>query len=327
VLARIGSLSSVVAVTETSTLPPYGGIGSEVDVPGISHGEKWRAIYQLCSEGYFPTLGLKLLRGRVFTAGEVDGARKVAVVNQTLARKFLGDGDPIGRSIVLKDLIKAPDPVGNPTFEIVGVISDAKNQGIQEAPMPEIFVPYTITASYERGVLVRTARDPMSMLSDVRREIRAVDRGVALTLTGTLKEYLQRFSYSGPQFTLFVLALFAGIGLVLVGIGTYSVISYSVSRQTHEIGIRMALGAGASQVFSMVVRKSAMVVGIGLVIGIATSLAANRLIATELFGVKPYDAVTLAAVVLIVSVVGAIACSVPAGRATRVDPAVSLRHE
>src|SRR5437764_1601779 len=120
VLARIGNLSGVVAATETSTLPPYGGIGSEVDVPGISHGEKWRAIYQLCSEGYFQTLGLKLLRGRVLTTLEVDGARKVAVVNQTLARKFLGNADAIGRTIVLKDLIKAPDPVGNPTFEIVG---------------------------------------------------------------------------------------------------------------------------------------------------------------------------------------------------------------
>jgi putative ABC transport system permease protein len=326
-LTRIGHLPGVVAVTETSTLPPYGGIGSEVDAPGISHGDKWRAIYQLCSEGYVPTLGLKVLRGRVFTAAEVDGARKVAVVNQTLASKFFGNADPIGRTIVLKDLIKAPDPVPNPALEIIGVISDAKNQGIQEAPMPEVLVPYTITASYERGVLVRTARDPMSMLSDVRREIWAVDRGVALTLTGTLKEYLQRFSYSGPEFTLFVLGIFAGLGLVLVGIGTYSVIAYSVARQTHEIGIRMALGAGASQVFGMVLRKSAMVIGLGLVIGIAASLATTRLIASELFGVKPYDLMTLAAVAVVVSMVGAIACGVPARRATRVDPAVSLRHE
>ena len=327
VLARLRNLPGVVAATETSTLPPYGGIGSEIDVPGISHAEKWRAIYQLCSEGYVPTLGLKLLRGRVFTAGEVDGARKVVVVNQTLARKFFGNADPIGRTIVLNDLSKAPDPVANPAFEIVGVISDAKNQGIQDAPMPEILVPYTVTASYERGILVRTARDPMSMLSDVRREIWAVDRGVALTLTGTLKEYLERFSYSGPQFTLFVLAVFAGIGIVLVGIGTYSVVAYSVSRRTREIGVRMALGAGAPQVFGMVLRESARVVAIGLVIGIAASLAANRSIASELFGVKPYDALTLAIVAMIVMAVGAIACSVPARHATRIDPAVSLRYE
>jgi putative ABC transport system permease protein len=138
---------------------------------------------------------------------------------------------------------------------------------------------------------------------------------------------MQRFSYSGPEFTLFVLGIFAGLGLVLVGIGTYSVIAYSVARQTHEIGIRMALGAGASQVFGMVLRKSAMVIGLGLVIGIAASLATTRLIASELFGVKPYDLMTLAAVAVVVSMVGAIACGVPARRATRVDPAVSLRHE
>ncbi len=327
ILARIGNLPGVIAVTETSTLPPYGGIGSEADVPGILHTEKWRAIYQLCSEGYFPTLGLKLLRGRVFTPGEVDGARKVAVINQTLARKFFGQADPIGRILVLTDLSKSPDPVVNPAFEIVGVISDAKNQGLQDPILPEAFVPYTVTASYERGILVRTAHDPLAMLNDVRREIWAVDRGVALTLTGTLKGYLQSFSYSGPEFSLFVLGIFASIGLVLVGIGTYSVISYSVSRQAREIGIRMALGADASQVFRMVLSKSGLVVVIGIAAGVVASLAANRLIASQLWGVTPHDVVTLGGVALIVSLVGFLACCIPARRATRVDPAVSLRSE
>ncbi len=327
VLARIGNLPGVIAVTETSTLPPYGGIQSEADVPGIAHAEKWRAIYQLCSEGYFPTLRLKLLRGRVFTASEVDSARKVAVINQALARKFFGPADPLGRFMVLTDLLKAPDPVVNPAFEIVGVIADAKNQGLQDPILPEAFVPYTVTASYERGVLVRTAQEPLTMLNAVRREIWAVDRGVALTMTGTLKSYLQSFSYSGPEFSLFILGIFAAIGLVLVGIGTYSVISYSVSRQAREIGIRMALGANASQVFRMVLGKSGLVVVIGIAAGVVASLAANRLIASQLWGVTPHDAVTLAGVAGIVSVVGFVACGIPARRATRVDPAVSLRAE
>ena len=326
VLTRIGNLAGVVSVTETSSLPPYGGIGSEADVPGITHAEKWRAIYQLCSEGYFPTLGLKLLRGRVFTPNEVDGARKVVVVNQTLVRRFFGQADPIGRLVVLKDLAKNPD-LANPTFEIVGVTADAKNQGLQDPPLPEAFVPYTITASGERGILVRTSREPMTMLNDVRREIWAVDRGVALTLTGTLKGYLQSYSYSGPEFSLYVLGIFACVGLVLVGIGTYSVISYAVSRQSREIGIRMALGADASTVFGMVLRKSGLVVAIGIGAGVVASLAANRLIASQLWGVKPHDFVTLVGVAVIVSAVGFFACGVPALRATRVDPAVSLRSE
>lgn len=327
VLQRIRNLPGVVAATETSTLPPYGGIGSEVDVPGKTHSEKWRAIYQLCSEGYFPTLGLKLVRGRVLTETEVNAARHVAVVNQTLARKFFGNEDPIGRQVILRDLARATDPVANPVFDIVGVISDAKNQGIQEAPMPEAFIPYTVTGSYERGVLVRTTRDPMTVLNSVRREIWAVDRGVALTLTGTLKGYLKSFSYSGPQFTLTILAIFASLGLLLVAIGAYSVISYTVSRQTHEIGIRMALGAQRSDVFRMILRMGAILVGAGLLTGIAASFGVNRLIVTQIWGVRPDDPVTISSVAVIICAVGALACIAPARRATRVDPVACLRYE
>ena len=287
VLTRVQNLPGVVAVTETSTLPPYGGIGSELEVPGKTHPDKWRAIYQLCSEGYFPTLGLKLISGRVLTEAEVNGKLKVAVVNETLAKKFFGKENPIGRQIVLRDLATSPDPVPNPAFQIVGIISDAKNQGIQEAVIPEVFIPYTITGAYERGVLVRTAREPLAMLNAVRREIWAVDRSVALTLTGTLKGYLKSFSYSGPRFTLIVLGIFAGIGLVLVGIGTYSVLAYTVSRQTHEIGIRMALGAERGDVFGMVLRTGVVLIAIGLGAGILASLGLNRLIASQLWASSP----------------------------------------
>lgn len=326
-LRRISDLPGVVAVTETSTLPPYGGIGSEVDVPGKAHAEKWRAIYQLCSDGYFVTLGLKLKAGRVLSETEVNAGRKVAVVNETLAKKFFGLENPIGQQLVLKDLAKAPDPVSNPVFEIIGVIGDAKNQGIQEAPMPEAFIPYTVTGSYERGVLVRTAREPLAMLNAVRGAIWSVDRGVALTLAGTLEGYLRSFSYSGPRFTLIMLAVFAGVGLVLVAIGTYSVMAYTVSRQTQEIGIRMALGASRSDVFRMVLRMSLILIGAGLAVGVAASLGANRLIASELWGVKPYDPLTMVTVVGVILIIGLLACLVPARRAMRVDPMMSLRYD
>jgi putative ABC transport system permease protein len=212
-------------------------------------------------------------------------------------------------------------------FEIIGVTSDAKNQGIQEAPIPEAFIPYTVTGSYERGILVRTQGDPMKLLNSVRPEIWAVDRGVALTLTGSLKGYLKSFSYSGPRFTLTILSIFAALGLVLVAIGAYSVISYTVSRQTHEIGIRMALGAQRGDVFRMILRIGGILVGVGLIAGIAVSFGVNRLIATQLWGVKSNDPVTIASVALIISAVGALACIAPARRATRVDPVTSLRYE
>lgn len=326
-LPRLRALPGVIAATETSTLPPYGGIGSEVDVPGKTHAEKWRAIYQLCSEGYFPTVGLKLLRGRVFTEQEVSDRRHVAVVNHTLIQKFFGTDDPIGRQITLKDLGAIPDPVKDPSFTIVGVISDAKNQGIQEPVSPEVLVPYTITGFYERGTLVRTGVEPLTLQNAVRREIWAIDRGVALTLTGTLKGYLKSFSYSGPQFTLTILSIFAVIGLILVAIGTYSVLAYAVSRQTLEIGIRMALGALEQDVFLMVLRIGGILVSIGLAIGFVASLFLNRLIANQLWGVKPHDPLTMVSVIVIIAIVGTFACLIPAKRATRVDPLLALRYE
>jgi putative ABC transport system permease protein len=167
----------------------------------------------------------------------------------------------------------------------------------------------------------------LSLQNSVRREIWAVDRGVALTLTGTLKGYLKSFSYSGPEFTLTILSVFAAIGLILVGIGTYSVLAYTVSQQTHEIGIRMALGALEQNVFLMVLKMGGVLVGIGLAIGFVASLFLNRLIANQLWGVEPHDPVTMISVVLIIALVGVLACFIPARRATRVDPLVALRYE
>jgi putative ABC transport system permease protein len=319
-LPRVKALPGVVEVTETSTLPPYGGIGSDFDIPGKTHSDRWQGIYQLVSEGYFGTLGAHLARGRWLTETEVAAGRKVAVVNQTLVTKWFGNEDPLGRQIVIKD-----QP--NTSFEIVGVMADVKNQGIQEPIRPEALVPYTITAKYERGILVRTSNNPVALLNAVRREIWSVDSRVALTMTRTLEDFLRDFSYSQPRFVLLVLGVFAGVGLVLVAIGVYSVISYTVSRQTQEIGIRMALGAGRSDVLTMVMRMGLWLMGAGLAVGLAASFAVNRILASELWGVTPRDPMTYVAVSLVVLAAGVAACWFPARRATRVDPLVALRFE
>jgi putative ABC transport system permease protein len=327
-LRRLYALPGVVAATETSTLPPYGGIPTEVEITGKTHSEKWYAIFQLCSEGYFPTLGIRLLRGRALSEVEVNDARKVAVVNQTLVRRYFGPEDPIGRQIKLKELEADMDsPTANPAFEIVGVVADVKNQGIQEPPRPEVFVPYTLTGYFERGILVRTSGDPLRLLNAARREIWAVDRNVALTLTGSLKDFLKRFSYAEPRFSLVLLGVFAGVGLVLVAIGVYSVLAYTVSRQTHEIGIRMALGAGQVDVLRMVLRMGGKLIGLGVVAGVVVSFVATRLLESQLWGVSARDPITLLGVVLVVSLSGLAACYFPARKATRVDPMVALRHQ
>jgi putative ABC transport system permease protein len=328
VLQRLHALPGVVAATETTSLPPYGGIGTDLDIPGKTHTERWRGIFQLCSEGYFSTLGLKVVRGRLLSEVEVNDGRKVAVVNQTLVNRFFGQEDPIGQRVKINMLETFPQgAVADPLFEIIGVVSDAKNQGIQEPVSPELFVPYTITGGFERGILVRTAVEPLTLLNSVRREIWAVDRNVALTLTGSLNDYLKQFSYAGPRFSLILLGVFAGVGLVLVAIGVFSVISYTVSRQTHEIGIRTALGAARGDVLRMVLRMGLRLIAIGVAVGAAASFGVGRLISSQLWGVSPYDPITLAGVILVVALAGIVASYSPARRATQVDPMVALRYE
>jgi len=327
VLRRISAVPGVVAATETSTLPPYGGIRSEVTVPGKTHQDQWRSIFQLCSEDYFKTLGIRLLRGRLLTEGDVESARHVIVVNQTLVKNFFGSDDPLGKSIKFNLLDTLPESPRDAYFEIVGVVADAKNSGPREPPLPESFMPYTVTGMFERGILVRTAVDPLSLLLSVRREIWATDRGVALTLTGTLEGYLQQFSYAQPRFGLMLFAAFALIGLSLVAIGIFSVMAYSVSLQTHEIGIRMALGASRSGVLRMVLRKGLTMIAIGIGAGELASLGLTRLAQSQIWGVSASDPLTFGAVLAVLITVGLAACLVPARRATRVDPLIALRYE
>jgi putative ABC transport system permease protein len=327
-LPRLYGLPGVIAATETSTLPPYGGINTDFEIPGKTSTERWNGLFQLVSEGYAQTLGLRVTRGRMLSADDITGRRKVAVVNQTLVTRFFGAEDPIGRQIKLPTLEKYPnEAVPNALFDIVGVIADAKNNGIQDPAQPEVMIPYTLTGAFERGILVRTAGDPAAMINSVRKEIWAVDRGVALSDLGTLLEYLKRFSYATPRFSLILLSVFAGVGLALVAIGVYSVMAYTVSQQTHEIGIRMALGAQRSDVLGLIARMSLRLVVIGVVLGLAASIAATKVLSSQLFGVSARDPATFAGVVVAMAIAAGAASYFPARRAMNVNPIVALRGE
>ena len=326
-LLRLKALPGVVAVTETSTLPPYGGIPSEIEVPGKTHSEKWESIFQLCSEAYFQVLRIQFLNGRPFTEAEVAGARKLAVVNQTFLKKYLPGENPIGRQVRISQLAEFEDKVPDPTFEIIGVVADVKNRGLQEPAGPEIWIPYTVTGSAFRGILVRTAQDPLTMLKAVRHEVWATDSDVALTLTGTLEGYISQFSYAGPRFGFMLMVIFGSIGLILVTIGVYSLLSYTTARRTQEIGIRMALGAQGPDVLSMVIGMGLRLVAMGVVVGLIVSLALGRILATQLWGVSAYDPWTLVCVPVLLLITGFLACWFPAHRAARVNPLVALRYE
>jgi putative ABC transport system permease protein len=268
-----------------------------------------------------------LLRGALLSEGDIESARLVAVINDTLARNFFGKEDPIGQKIHFKILDEIPETPHAAYFEIVGVVSDAKNRGLQDPVMPEAFLPYTISGFGDRSILVRTSVDPDSILNSFRKEIWAVDRNVALADTGSLRSYLERFSYAQPMFGVASLGVFAGIGLMLVVIGVFSVMAYTVSLQTHEIGIRMALGAQQNNVLSMVLRKGMRLIAAGILIGLLASFGLTRLLASQIWGVSATDPLTFSAVVVIVVAVGLMACLLPARRATQVDPLVALRYE
>jgi putative ABC transport system permease protein len=326
-LLRVKSLPGVVDAAETSALPPYGGIPADADVSGKTHSEKWPTLFQLCSEGYFPTVGISFLQGRPFNESEVNSARKLAVVNQKFAHQFLGGDNPIGQRLHLPSLETWADPVPDAWFEIIGVVADAKNQGLQKPALPEVWIPYTVTGGARRGLLVRTSGDPLMMMNAVRTEIWATDRSVALTMTGTLESYINSYSYSQPRFGFLLMGIFAAVGLILVNIGVYSVIAYATARRTHEIGIRMALGAHRQNILRLIVGQGARMAIAGVVLGVLVSFALTRLLASLLFEVKPSDPLIFAAVSALLLAVTLLACYIPARRAMRVDPMVALHHD
>ena len=327
-LGRMAALPGVIASTEVTSFPPYSFGWTEVVVPGKTHLEPWGTTFDLCSEGYFQTLGRNLLHGRLLSRSDVESARHVTVINQTLARSYFGNENPVGQRIKFSTFEEyAADWPRDAYFEIIGVIADAKNNGLQDAPKPEVYFPYTLTGTGSRGIMVRTEGNPNAILASVRREIAAVDPDVAITDSGSIESFLRQWYYAGPRFTLIILATFGVTGLLLVLIGVFSVMAYAVSLQTHEIGIRMALGAQRNDVLRMVFKKGLALILAGTMTGLVLSLAMTRLMASQIWGVSTTDPLTFSAVAAVILAAGLTACLIPARRATEVDPLVSLHYE
>ncbi len=324
-LVRLNTLPGVVDAAESSTLPPYSLDASKLEIAGKTHQDDWQTLFQNVSEQYFRTLRIELKKGRTFSEQEVNDARKLVVVNQTFVRKYLPNENPIGRRLRLNSLGSA-DPAHDPWLEIIGVVGDVTNSGLQAPIEPEVWIPYSTARSDGRVLLVRTAQDPSTMMDVVQKEVWAADSGVALAYPSTLENRVSKVLYAGPRFGFVLMTIFGCIGLILVTVGVYSVLAYSTAQKTHEIGIRMALGAEDGEVLRMVVRTGLRLVVAGMAIGIAMSLVLGRVIGTQLVGVTAYDPATLAATTLLLTMTAAIACWIPARRAARVDPLVALRY-
>jgi putative ABC transport system permease protein len=312
----------------STTLPPFGGVRGTIDLVGTAHAERWTGLTTLCNDGYFSTMGLHLRQGRLLSETDVHNAWKVAVVNETLVKRYLGGQDPLGRKILLPDLESLPaEPIKPAAFEIVGVVSDANNQGLRLPALPEVFIPHTITGAFDRLVVVKTTGNPAAMIDTLRRTIWSLDRNIALTRTDSLDNFMKRYLYADQRFSMLLLGLFASVGLILVSVGIYSVIAYTVARQSQEIAVRIALGASRPTVCLMVLWMGGRLLVVGVAIGLIASVGLTRTLSAQLTSVSPHDPLTLTTVIGVIALVGLAACYVPASRAMRVNPIVALRSE
>jgi len=329
-LERMKALPGVTAVSASILLPPLTYDWSETIIPGKPHAERWETRYEICSDGFFETLGLKLQRGRSFSGEDVDAKRFVMVVNQKFAQQYFANEEPIGQRVKLQVLDrKFLDAPHDTYFEVVGVMSDYKTRSAvppewQEAAMA--FVPYSVQGFSWRTYMVRSAIEPKLLMKELGQEVRSIDPAVGILESGTIEQSLKEY-YRGPQFELATLGAFATVGLALVSIGIFSVMAYTVSLRTRGFVVRMALGAQHGEILRMVLRKGFALLVAGILAGLFASFGLTRFLASQIWGVSATDPWTFAAVVALVVGVGLAACYLPARRATQVDPLVALRYE
>jgi putative ABC transport system permease protein len=326
-LQRMEALPGVTAVAESMLVPPLTHDWSDTIIPGKPHTERWETRFELCSEGYFQTLGLPLLRGMLFSRADVAAKRRVTVVNQTFVRRYFPNEDPLGRQVKFQVLDRPfLDAPHDTYFEIIGVVADHKTWSGEWQTVPQGFVPYSVQGFSFRTFLARTSVDPGSLLRSTREAVWAIDPRVGIRDSGSIESSLKEF-YRDPQFDVVTLGAFAGLGVALVAIGVFSVMAYTVSLRTHEIGVRMALGADRLHILRMVLFTGLRLVGAGSVIGLIVAHAFARVLASRVSGVSVTDPLTFSIVAAVVISIGLAACVLPARRAARVDPLVALRYE
>ncbi len=328
-LDRVGALPGVEAATLGH---PFGSPQSPFTIVGHIPDESKRLAVHLVGSNHLRTYGIALRGGRMFDASEARRGDRVALVNEAAARLWPAGENPIGARLRLGVLERPPartlaDTTRPPEVTIIGVIANTRNAGLRAEPLPAVILPYSIIASSQRMLAVRSAAgDPNLLLNPVRAAVRAMDAEQPLGRPITVPEILGQ-EVVQPRFTMALFSAFAALGLALAAAGIYSVLSFHVTRRTHELGVRMALGAPRRHVLGLMLTMGGRLVVIGLVIGVAASFASTRLLRSQLFGVQAADPIAYAAVTVVLGVVALVACYIPARRAAGVDPLVALRLE
>jgi putative ABC transport system permease protein len=320
--SRVEGLPGVESVATTTNLPLSGtNMSFRFMIEGrpAPPTEILLAQYHSISPNYFRTMGIQLSDGRDFTEGDGAQTQPVVIINETLAKRHFPDEDPIGK--LLKITYGKPVP-----RQIVGVIKDVKHKGLESESQEELYVPFAQNPWAFVTVVARTSSDPILMAPALRSEVWALDRDLPIDSIKTVEQMVSD-SVSRPRFYAWLLGLFATLALILAAVGIYGVIAYSVTQRTHEIGVRMALGAQQRDVITLVVKQGLALSLAGVVIGLAASFGLTKLMSNLLFGVTGTDPITFVAVSLLLVGIALIASYIPARRAAKVDPTVALRYE
>jgi predicted permease len=292
---------------------PLASVGSTADRFVTPNGVTFSARILYIRSNFFDTMGMRLLSGRSISPDDRRETPKVIIINETLARTYLANNNPIGARLGEQ--------------EIVGIVSDAKYTSFRQDTPPTIYIPYTQGPVRQMTFEVRsTATDPLSLLPQIREAVRQVDKNLPVTDVRTQTEQIGRTMASERLFAV-MSSLFGGLALLLACVGLYGLMSYSVARRTNEIGLRMALGAAQRDVLRSMMRESLMPVFAGVILGVGGALPLTRTIKATLFGLTPYDPATVTIAILVMIAVAAFAGYLPARKASKVDPLIALRYE
>ncbi|HEY9232608.1 MAG TPA: ADOP family duplicated permease, partial [Blastocatellia bacterium] len=323
-LERVRALPGVESASIGSTAPLLGYSSmTAMDIKGQPPVEASIGL-QSVSPDYFATLGIRLIRGRVFTPQDRIGAPRVAIINRAAAARYFVGEEAIGQRI--KPFIDAEYPNAEEFVEIVGVVDDVKYARLEEPVDPDVYLSSLQPTETASTLIVRSSADKSSLVAAVRREALTLDRNVPVTRVLTMAERSNEVT-SRTRFIALLLGAFAGLALLLSAIGIYGVMAYSVVVRRREIGIRMALGARPADVFRLVMREGTLLVIGGLLAGLGAAYAVTRVLASQLYTVSATDPATFAAIALLLAGAALLACYLPARRATKVDPMVALRYE
>lgn len=324
-LDRVAALPGVESAA-VATVTPLTGFHSRSDIaiegmPPAKPGDHPHPDVHIVSSGYLTTLGIPLLRGRTFTDADSEKAPRVAMINLMVAKRYFPAENVIGKRFTFAE---AGDK--NNWITIVGVVGDTKLYGLANPARLEVYVPFRQSPTSGMQFIVKSAADPTALTSAIRGVVASIDKDQPIFAISTMNDLVSN-SISTRRITLILLGLFSALALILAAIGIYGVISYSVAQRTHEIGVRMALGARRGDVMRMVLKQGVTISLAGVVVGLAVSIGLARLMSSLLFSVSANDPLTFAGVALLLMAVAILACYVPARRATKVDPMVALRWE